>query len=73
MEQSDGRTKDSVILEGEIDRTDDPVKNNATTSDSNMDDSIDIDNSRSFLTKTALTLTLYFGFIVTVIKIELLI
>ena len=55
MEQSDDRTE-----------TDDHVKNNAKTNDGDMDDSMD--KSKSFLTKMVLTLTLYFGFIVTVIN-----
>ena len=66
MEQSDGRIKDVIILQGEIDKTGDHVKNNGKTNDGNMDDSVDKDNS--LLTKTVLTVTLYFGFILTVIN-----
>ena len=66
MEQSDDKTKDVMILQGEIDRAIDHVENDAKTNDGNMDDSMEKD--KSFLTKTVLTLTLYFGFIVTVIN-----
>ena len=66
MEQSDDRTKDVMILQGEIDNTIDHVENDAKTNDGDMDDSMDKD--KSFLTKMVLTLTLYFGFIVTVIN-----
>ena len=66
MEQSDDRTKDTMILQVEIVETDDHVRNNAKTNDGDMDDSMD--KSKSFLTKMVLTLTLYFGFIVTVIN-----
>ena len=66
MEQSDDRTNDVMILQSEIDKTDDHVKNNGKTNDGDMDDSMEKD--KSFLTKTVLTLTLYLGFIVTVIN-----
>ena len=55
-----------MILQGEIDKTAERVENDVKTDDLDMVESMD--KNKSFLTKTALNLTLYFGFIVTVIN-----
>ena len=58
----DERTEDAMI-QGEDEG------NDRKTKDDEMADDV-IDQDKSFLTKLGLTLTLYFGFIVTVIHIE---
>ena len=70
MELSSYRTKmeetEDAMVQGEH------VGNDGENKGDEMDEGA-MEEDKSFLTKTALTLTLYFGFIVTVIDIELLI